>query len=118
MTTIQFDKLQAYRKKVKEDKKKLNKKGKHKKQKPKQKTAELVGYENKSYKEFLKTKYWKKVRSIVIKRDSYLCVKCGTDKHLQVHHTTYKNHFHEMKHISDLITLCKECHKKEHNIQE
>jgi len=71
---------------------------------------------NKSYSSFLKSAYWSKVRLTVLKRDNYTCI-CGEKKYLQVHHKTYKNHFNEHKHLEDLITLCRNCHKKEHNIK-
>ena len=67
-----------------------------------------------SYKEFLKTKYWNKVRLRVLKRDKNKCTRCGSKKNLQIHHKTYKNHFRELSHMQDLITLCKDCHSKKH----
>jgi 5-methylcytosine-specific restriction endonuclease McrA len=52
---------------------------------------------------------------MVFKRDGYKCHKCGNEKNIQCHHLTYENLFHEEKHLDDLITLCKKCHKKIHN---
>ena len=66
-----------------------------------------------SYLEFLKTKYWSKVKRQVLKRDNYKCQKCGSGKLLHVHHLTYKHHLKEHCHLSDLITLCKQCHEQE-----
>ena len=54
------------------------------------------------------------MRKLVIERDGKKCTVCGYKKSLQVHHLTYENHFNEHKHLSDLITLCANCHKAEH----
>ncbi|WP_416212660.1 HNH endonuclease [Nostoc sp. DedQUE04] len=35
---------------------------------------------------------------------------------LQVHHLTYENHGKEHEHLEDLITLCDDCHKKQHSL--
>ncbi len=66
------------------------------------------------YRLFLKTDYWKEVRQKVISRDKRACTKCGRSDKLHVHHTTYANHLKEHRHLGDLITLCEDCHKKEH----
>ncbi len=66
------------------------------------------------YKQFLKTKYWKYVRSLVIMRDGNKCTKCGSIKRLEAHHLTYKHHFTEHKHLDELVTLCRVCHQLEH----
>ena len=58
------------------------------------------------------------VRLLVLKRDGYKCYLCGSEQELQVHHGTYKNHFKEHRNLGDLITLCKQCHEKEHNISK
>jgi len=68
------------------------------------------------YSKFLKTKYWYRVRRLVMTRDNFICQKCGGTKNLRVHHLTYENHYKEHEHIEDLITLCKDCHDKEHKI--
>jgi hypothetical protein len=69
------------------------------------------------YLAFLKTKYWKKVRAMVFNRDKKTCQKCGSKKKIQAHHLTYENHKNELNHLEDLITLCEDCHKKEHNLK-
>lgn len=66
------------------------------------------------YKTFLKTDCWKKVRKLVLERDKHTCQDCGSKRWLQVHHLTYKHHKDELNHLSDLLTLCKTCHKDEH----
>lgn len=69
-----------------------------------------------SYFTFLRSKYWTYIKKRVLKRDKNACKKCGTKVRLQVHHKTYIHHFEEHKHLGDLITLCRNCHKKEHKI--
>jgi len=69
-----------------------------------------------SYPEFLKSDYWKFVRNVVLKRDGNKCCECGSKQRLDVHHKTYKHHFAEHKNLNDLITLCRDCHKNEHEI--
>lgn len=68
------------------------------------------------YKQFLLSEYWITVRDCVIHRDGNKCKGCGNDKYLQVHHLSYDNHMNEHNHTEDLITLCKDCHKKAHLI--
>jgi len=70
------------------------------------------------YKDFLKSNYWATVRVEILKRDKNKCSHCNTTINLQVHHITYKNHFNELNNLNDLITLCKKCHKKEHDFIE
>jgi len=67
------------------------------------------------YGEYLKTKYWQKVKYKVLKRDNFKCTKCGEREPLHVHHLTYKHKGSELKHLTDLITLCDLCHKLIHN---
>lgn len=66
------------------------------------------------YSEFLISDYWYQVRNIIIKRDKSRCKICLSSEKLQVHHTTYKNHFKEHLHLEDLITLCSKCHTDHH----
>jgi 5-methylcytosine-specific restriction endonuclease McrA len=56
------------------------------------------------------------VRAKVKKRDGYRCVKCGTRKRLEVHHLSYAHQGDELNHLEDLVTLCRSCHRKEHNL--
>lgn len=69
-------------------------------------------------KSFYHSKEWQKVREYVLKRDLYLCVKCGAPAE-EVHH---KKHL-SPKNIGDpsitlnpdnLASLCKACHFMEH----
>lgn len=70
----------------------------------------------KTYKEYLKTIEWKEKRKICLKKANYKCQLCNSKKQpFQVHHRTYENIGNELEN-NDLIVLCKECHKKFHNI--
>ena len=62
------------------------------------------------------TPEWKIKRLFVLVRDKCKCVKCGTDKYLQVHHILYDNRLHAWEYEDEhLQTLCKSCHDKEHH---
>ena len=69
-------------------------------------------------KSFYKSKEWEQTRDYILKRDKYLCVKCGKPAE-EVHH---KKHL-TPDNIGDvsitmnpdnLISLCKDCHFQEH----
>jgi 5-methylcytosine-specific restriction endonuclease McrA len=66
------------------------------------------------YLRYIHSPEWKKLRSQIIKRDGKKCRHCGVNTKLQVHHLTYKRFGHEEP--SDLITLCKDCHRIEHDL--
>jgi 5-methylcytosine-specific restriction endonuclease McrA len=68
-----------------------------------------------NYKQYLETSHWKDVREDKLKEAKYRCQLCGSiDAELHVHHNTYERIGNEE--MSDLIVLCKDCHKKFHNI--
>lgn len=71
----------------------------------------------KPYSEFLKSRYWYIVREKVLKRDGFKCVICSKPYSLEIHHDSYKNHFREHLNLSDLMTLCKSCHREHHYAQ-
>lgn len=64
------------------------------------------------YNDYMASDMWQDIRERVFRRDEYKCRKCGTAKNLCVHHITYEHLGYEKG--ADLITLCKECHKKVH----
>ena len=69
------------------------------------------------YKKYLKSRRWKKIRAIVRKRDRYKCIRCHSQKRLQVHHKSYVNLGGSIrKEIGDCITLCNSCHRKAHGL--
>ena len=66
------------------------------------------------YREYLKTDAWKRKRYVVLKRDNWKCVKCG-NKATQVHHKRYLKYKIGKEPIKWLVSLCADCHKKEHS---
>jgi len=51
-----------------------------------------------------------------LKRAKYSCQLCNSKDNLNVHHRTYERRGHEL--ASDLIVLCKQCHKTFHGIED
>lgn len=72
-------------------------------------------YENpmtkEQYTSYLKSEWWKSKRDERFGFDKGVCQRCGMDGEV-VHHRTYENVWGEK--IEDLVTLCKDCHKKLH----
>jgi 5-methylcytosine-specific restriction endonuclease McrA len=68
------------------------------------------------YYEYLTSDKWKILREKVKERDEYLCQECKIEKAEEVHHLNYDNIFNEK--LSDLISVCTECHKKIHQTEE
>lgn len=71
-----------------------------------------------AYLHYLRTETWKAKRMEVLERDGHKCTgtECRETKRLHIHHLTYKNLGNEP--LEDLITLCRNCHKKAHNIKD
>ena len=66
-----------------------------------------------NYKEYLKSDHWKNVKKRY--KDSKLtqkCYICGSNKHINIHHKTYKRLGKEK--LNDLVPLCQECHYLTH----
>ena len=61
---------------------------------------------DKYYHQYIQSDEWKEKRRQVFERDGYLCI-CGR-KSTVIHHKHYKNIGKEP--LSDLISLCEECH--------
>lgn len=57
-------------------------------------------------------KIWKLIRTEVLYKYKYKCVKCGLNKNLDVHHIIPFRKVKEHK-IENLIVLCRSCHRKE-----
>jgi DNA-directed RNA polymerase subunit M/transcription elongation factor TFIIS len=68
------------------------------------------------YNNYLNTKWWKFKRIQKLKSVQFICEKCGSNKKLNVHHLHYNTLYRE-KDI-DLMVLCDNCHKLEHNIEK
>jgi 5-methylcytosine-specific restriction endonuclease McrA len=74
-----------------------------------------------SYQEKLFDPKWQSKRKVILTRDKFKCVICGSDKGLNVHHKQYHfsmklNRFRDPWEYDHkyLITLCESCHKRGH----
>lgn len=77
------------------------------------------------YLELLKSPLWENKRREILERDERRCTICGATTSLVVHHKQY--HFYKKRNkmampweYEDkyLVTLCKSCHEKGHEIFE
>jgi hypothetical protein len=68
-----------------------------------------LGY--KSYKEYLKSDMWRKIRNEILVRDMCRCKMCGKNA-TNVHHQRYTRGVLVGKSAKHLISLCEPCHKK------
>ena len=67
---------------------------------------------------FYKSKLWIKTRENALRRDNYLCVKCGSPAEV-VHHIKHLslenvNDPNVALNLDNLMSLCSECHFEEH----
>lgn len=64
---------------------------------------------------YLKSYVWKTKRTMTIERDHFKCATCDATENLEVHHL---NGYGEIpfEDISSLVTLCRDCHQKQHEI--
>jgi hypothetical protein len=60
---------------------------------------------------YLRSKYWKRIRKLVLLRDYRQCVRCRAAINLQVHHKKYGEMGEED--FDQLETLCVHCHAAE-----
>jgi len=60
---------------------------------------------------YYETWHWKNVRHKRLEFDSFVCVLCGEEQDLQVHHIVY-HLFNEQN--SELMTVCRDCHETIH----
>lgn len=67
------------------------------------------------YNDKLKDPRWKKRRLEILKRDHFICQRCGhKSKQNEVHHVVYEFGFEPWEYKDEyLITLCRMCHEKE-----
>lgn len=71
-------------------------------------------------KPFYRSKEWQRIRSYILKRDNYLCIRCGNaDNTLEVHHKIHLTPGNIMNpsitlNPDNLCTLCKNCHFEIH----
>ena len=69
-------------------------------------------------KSFYRSKEWIQTREYVLRRDKYLCVKCGAPAE-QVHHKTHLTptniwDVNISLNPDNLVSLCRDCHFEEH----
>lgn len=67
-----------------------------------------------TYELYLKTKHWLKVHGRYRKNHPKICSMCQHVSNIHLHHLTYDRIGREVD--SDLIWLCKSCHKLVHSI--
>jgi 5-methylcytosine-specific restriction endonuclease McrA len=68
------------------------------------------------YKDLLLSEKWLAKRLQVFKRDGYRCKSCGTNQHLNCHHTYYITGKKPWEYcLSSLTTLCQTCHTRLHS---
>lgn len=71
------------------------------------------------YKDQLKTSAWLRKKYEILARDNFVCSKCLADNfesQLEVHHIAYKKGKMAWEYPDYfLVTLCRECHQKEHD---
>ena len=62
---------------------------------------------------------YKACRRAAKSRDKFKCVLCGSKRRLQVHHIKRWADYPELRYeLSNLVTLCYQCHKKMWNKEE
>jgi hypothetical protein len=72
-----------------------------------------------TYSEKLQDRRWQMRRVEILLRDNFTCVKCqdSTNKQVHVHHKEYRKGLDPWDYTdSELETLCKDCHAKEHDL--
>ena len=62
---------------------------------------------------YLKSDAWKRKRYLVLKRDKWRCVYCGS-RATQVHHKRYAKRNIGKEPIKWLVSICKSCHDSKH----
>lgn len=76
----------------------------------------MVGLGNSNWRHGLEYRIgFKKLKPLVIERDSKQCQWCGSKDGLVVHHIDSNKHNDVME---NLITLCKSCHSRHHKLSK
>ena len=70
---------------------------------------------------FYRSKEWKDVRDLALKRDNYLCQRCLKDKKLKkadlVHHIIPLKEDNKLRSkLDNLESICHKCHNIEHKV--
>ena len=69
------------------------------------------------YVEFLQTQYWRIVRDYVRLTTPAVCVICGRQHRLSLHHQSYDHHGMEHEYLEDLAFFCRDCHEEVHTCE-
>jgi len=62
---------------------------------------------------YLNSEAWKRKRYVVLKRDNWRCVYCGSQA-TEVHHTRYAKRNIGKEPIEWLVSICRTCHDSKH----
>lgn len=65
-----------------------------------------------TYESYISSSRWQAKRLERLHHDNFTCVRCGETERLHVHHVSYHRLYDES--IGDLLTLCADCHAREH----
>lgn len=79
----------------------------------------MTRYPFELYQQMLKSPLWTQRKADVLLRDGYMCFICGNseDESLEVHHITYLPNKKPWEYLDYyLVTLCRNCHQKEHDL--
>lgn len=79
--------------------------------------AHLLHLRSMPYGEYLQSEHWKKVRNIALRHAHFRCQLCNVSGQLHVHHRSYVHRGEEQYYMEDVITLCRDCHAKHHDIE-
>lgn len=62
------------------------------------------------YRDYLKTRQWKRIRRQILKRDNWICQSCGA-KATEVHHLSYEPPVLRGERLEELMSVCRDCHE-------
>ncbi len=68
------------------------------------------------HEDYIKSKKWRQLKALVLKRDNNTCQDCKVVEAKEIHHLHYKNYLNE--NLEDLVSLCRVCHGKRHGIKK
>ena len=83
----------------------------------------FTAMDREEYNRLLKDWRWKERRREILERDDYTCQECYADRNdgvvLNVHHRYYIDNNMPWEYPDEaLVTLCEDCHRKEHKYNE
>ncbi len=69
-----------------------------------------------TYKKYIKSKFWTRRKNLLFQSFGKKCYKCGSSRQISVHHLRYSSREYGMEKDCDLAILCWICHDKFHQI--